>query len=156
MELLQRDEELALLAEAVLQAADGSGRVVLIRGEAGIGKSSLLAEFTARHEGEVHLLSGTCDDLLTPRPFEAFWDMGDDDPEILAALEAEDQRDLFRALTHLLDRRARPTVIVIDDIHWADQATLDVVKRVGRRIDRMHGLLVLAFRDEDTPPDASW
>ena len=48
--------------------------------------------------------------------------MADDDPEILAALEAEYQRDLFRALTHLLDRGARPPVVVIDDIHWADQA----------------------------------
>jgi DNA-binding CsgD family transcriptional regulator len=79
--------------------------------------------------------------------------MADLEPRLLSALETNDPRGVFDALKELLSRTLRPTVVVIDDVHWADQATLDLLMRVGRRIDRTHGLLVLAFRDEDTPAE---
>lgn len=151
MDLLQRDFELSQLDDAVARAGAGSGLVVLVRGEAGIGKSELLRAFVEGCRNEVHLLVGACDNLLTPTPLEPFWDMADYETGIGAALQSQDTRVLFSELSDLLNRKIRPTVIVIDDIHWADQATLDVIRRVGRRIDQTHGLLVMAFRDEDTP-----
>jgi len=68
-------------------------------------------------------------------------------------LESNDPRAVFEVVMELLGRRSLPTVVVIDDVHWADQATLDLLLRVGRRIDRSHGLVVVSFRDEDTPSE---
>jgi DNA-binding CsgD family transcriptional regulator len=151
--LVQREPELQLLAEAVDRAASGSGVFALVRGPAGIGKSSLLKEFMSANADRVHLMFGACDDVASPRPFEAFWDMADLEPRLLSALETIDPNEVFDALKELLGRTLRPTVVVIDDVHWAEQATLDLLMRVGRRIDRTHGLLVVAFRDEDTPAE---
>ncbi len=100
-----------------------------------------------------HLLYGVCDDVASPRPFEALWDMAGLEPRLLPALETNDPRAVFDALMELLGRRSRPTVVVIDDVHWSEQATIDLLMRVGRRIDRTHGLVVVAFRDEDTPAE---
>ena len=153
MSLLERDEELEKLHTAITEAGDGRGRLVLVRGEAGIGKTSLLNEF-ARSQADVsHVLFGACDDLTTPRPLEAFWDMADSEPDIASALTDGDAQNLFRVVYDLLDRRARPTTLIVDDAHWADQATLDLVRKLGRRVDRLHGVLVLSFREEDTPAD---
>ena len=151
--LVQRELELQRLAGAVERAASGSGMFALVRGPAGIGKSSLLREFMSANADRVFLMFGACDDVASPRPFDAFWDMADDEPRLLSALETSDPRGVFDALKELLGRTLRPTVVVIDDVHWAEQATLDVLMRVGRRIDRTHGLLVVAFRDEDTPAE---
>ncbi len=101
----------------------------------------------------VHLMFGACDDVASARPFEALWDMAGHEPRLLPALETNDPRAVFDEVMELLGRRLLPTVVVIDDVHWAEQATLDLMLRVGRRIDRTHGLLVVAFRDEDTPAE---
>ena len=151
--LVQREPELQLLAEAVDRAASGSGVFALVRGPAGIGKSSLIKEFMSANADRVHLMFGACDDVASPRPFEALWDMTDLEPRLLPALETNDPGAVFDALMELLGRTLRPTVVVIDDVHWAEQATLDLLMRVGRRIDRTHGLVVVAFRDEDTPAE---
>ena len=149
--LAQREPELQQLAGAVERAASGSGGFVLVRGPAGIGKSSLLREFISRLGANAFLLFGMCDDMASPRPLEPLWEMADLEPRLLPALRKSDPRAVFEVLMELLARRSRPTVVVIDDIHWADQATLDLLLRVGRRVDRTHGLVVVAFRDEDTP-----
>ncbi|MEN8237784.1 MAG: AAA family ATPase, partial [Actinomycetota bacterium] len=153
MELLQRDRERALLSDAVSDARRGEGRVVLVRGEAGMGKSALLRDFVSAERDGAHVLFGTCDDLSTPRPLEPFWDMVDDDAGIRLPLKENDSQGLYRLLYSLFDRRMRPTILVLDDVHWADQATLDVVRRLARRINHLHGVLVLSFREEDVPPD---
>ncbi|HYJ25141.1 MAG TPA: AAA family ATPase [Acidimicrobiia bacterium] len=150
-DLAQREPELQQLAGAVERAASGSGAFVLVRGPAGIGKSSLLREFMSGLGDRAHLMFGVCDDMTSPRPFEAFWEMADQEPRLLPALEGNDPRAVFDVLMELLGRKLLPTVVVIDDVHWADQATLDVLLRVGRRVDRTNGLVVVAFRDEDTP-----
>jgi DNA-binding CsgD family transcriptional regulator len=149
--LAQRELELHQFAGAVERAADGSGVFVLMRGPAGIGKSSLLKEFVRGHSDRVHLMFGVCDDVASPRPFDALWDMAGREPRLLPALETNDSRALFDVFMELLCRTSGPTVVVIDDVHWADQATLDLLLRIGRRIDRTHGVVVVAFRDEDTP-----
>jgi predicted ATPase len=70
--LLERETQLAMLASLVSDLDDSGGRVVLIRGEAGIGKSSLVSEHVDREANRCHVLFGSCDDLLTPQTLGAF------------------------------------------------------------------------------------
>ena len=125
--LAQREAELQQLAGAVERAASGSGAFVLVRGPAGIGKSSLLKEFMGGLGDWAYLMFGVCDDLASPRPFEAFWEMAGLEPRLIPALESNDPRAVFEVVMELLGRRSLPTVVVIDDVHWADQATLDLL-----------------------------
>lgn len=152
MILLERDQALDALNRLLAEASSGRGRLALVRGEAGIGKTSLLRHFT---DGliDAHVLWGGCDDLLTARPLGPIWDMASSDPEIRASLDSKDRQATFDAVLELLSRSLRPTVMIIEDVHWADDATLDLIKFVGRRMDRTHGLLVLTYRDGEVQGD---
>ena len=152
MILLERDEALRRLSALVDEAREGHGRVALIRGEAGIGKTSLTRSFVESLD-DSHVLWGGCDDLLTARPLGPVWDMAFDEPSLEAALGEEDRQVAFRALLDLVSRTMRPTVVAIEDVHWADEATLDLIKFLGRRIDRTHGVLILTYRDGEVPGD---
>jgi len=151
--LLEREAELSLLASIVGNLDGTRGRVVLVRGEAGIGKSALVAEFVSRHEQSTHVLFGACDDLLTPQTLGAFWDIARDESTIRDALLEDDRRRLQADLLDLLSRSLRPTILVVEDTQWADEATLDVVKFLGRRIGRTNGLLLLTYRDTEVDAD---
>ena len=133
--LLERDQELDLLA-GLLAGVGSGGKVVLIRGEAGIGKSSLVREFGATHCDEAHVLVGFCDDLLTPQPLGPLWDIARDEPSLVEALEGGDRLGALKGCLDLMCRSPRPPVLVIEDTHWADEATLDAIKYLGRRIAR--------------------
>jgi DNA-binding CsgD family transcriptional regulator len=74
-------------------------------------------------------------------------------PELVTALEQGDRRRVTDTVMELLSRRLRPNVMVIEDVQWAGEATLDVIAYVGRRIRRTTGLLVLTYRDGEV--DAS-
>jgi DNA-binding CsgD family transcriptional regulator/tetratricopeptide (TPR) repeat protein len=145
--LLEREDALTLLDSMVEGAAEGRGKVALIRGEAGIGKTALVDALIERQD-DVFVLRGGCDDLLTARPLGPIWDMSFDEPALHEALTEDDRYAAFRALFELLNRSMRPTIAVIEDVHWADDATLDIIKFLGRRIDKTHALLILTFRDE--------
>jgi predicted ATPase len=145
--LLERDREVQLLT-GLLAGADTGGHVVLIRGEAGVGKTSLVREFIERIGDEAHILVGTCDDLSTPQPLSPFYDIARTEPDIAQALGAQDRRSLFDATLELLSRRLRPTVLVIEDTQWAGEATLDAIRFLGRRIHDTNSLLILTYRDE--------
>jgi DNA-binding CsgD family transcriptional regulator/tetratricopeptide (TPR) repeat protein len=148
--LLERAPQLDLLADVLAGVRSSSGRVVLIRGEAGIGKTALVSEFLAVHRGEAHMLAGSCDDLSAPRPLGPFWDMARvGEKSLLGPLESSDLPGLLLAILDLLERSLRPTVLFIEDTQWADEATFDVVQYVGRRIDQTHGLLILTYRDSE-------
>ena len=151
-ELLERDAELHQLGVALSRAATGRGQIVLVRGEVGIGKTVLLQEFVRRTGDAAHVLSGACDDLSTPTPYGPIWDFADDEPDVRRALEASEPAAVHRIVLDLLRRGLRPTLLVLDDMQWADPATLDLVQVVGRRIADSHGVLVLVVRDEDLPP----
>jgi len=135
----------------VLLAGVGSsgGKVVLVRGEAGVGKTSLVKEFVERHGDEAHVLSGFCDDLTTPRPLGPFYDMARTESTIHQALRDGDRPALFEALVDVLSRTLRPTVLVIEDTQWAGEATLDAITFLGRRIASTNGLMLLTYRDEE-------
>jgi predicted ATPase len=151
--LLERDDILQLLDGLLVAAGEGKGRAVLVRGEAGIGKTSTVRAFRDSHTDDAHVLWGGCDDLLTARPLGPVWDMALDEPLLAEALRGQDRYEVFAAVLDLMTRGLRPTIVVIEDIHWADEATLDLVKFLGRRIDRTHGLLVLTYRDGQVPGD---
>jgi predicted ATPase len=153
MQLLERDDVLQHLDTLLSAARQGSGRAVLIRGEAGIGKTSAVRVFSHSHLDDAHVLWGGCDDLLTARPLGPIWDMALDEPVLGDALRGQDRHEVFAVVLELMARALRPTIVVIEDIHWADEATLDLVKYLGRRIDRTHGLLVLTYRDGEIPGD---
>lgn len=145
--ILERDVELSHLAELVEEIPLSGGRVVLVRGEAGIGKSTLINRFLDASSEHCHTLIGTCDDLFTPQPLGPIWDLARQEPSLAAPLAEGDRRAVMEATLDLLSRSLRPTVLVLEDTQWADEATLDLVMFLGRRIARTSGLLILTYRD---------
>jgi DNA-binding CsgD family transcriptional regulator/tetratricopeptide (TPR) repeat protein len=151
--ILERDSELELLRQ-LLQGLDSSGgRVVLVRGEAGIGKSTLVATFAAESGDRAHLLTGGCDDLLIPQPLGPFWDMARAEPSLKEPLVDRNRPRLLEAVLDFLSGSLRPSIIIIEDVHWADEATLDAIKYLGRRIARTNGLILLTYRDGEVDRD---
>jgi predicted ATPase len=138
--LLERARELALLTDLVTDLGGSGGKVVLIRGEAGIGKSALIREFFNTAQKAARFYIGFCDDLQTPQPYGPFWDIARDEPALRRALENRHRQDVLGACFDLLWASLRPNVLVIEDTQWSDEATLDAIKYVGRRIARTNGL----------------
>jgi DNA-binding CsgD family transcriptional regulator/tetratricopeptide (TPR) repeat protein len=148
--VLERDDELASMGEAVSRAALGRGGVVLLHGEAGIGKSTLVAALRARLPEDARLLVGHCDDLATPRPLGPLRDIAPTaGAELARALRDGTDRDaLFQALHDELTWPGHATVLVVEDVHWADHATLDTLRFLVRRVADLPALLLLTYRDD--------
>src|SRR5262245_2561183 len=129
MRLVEREDLLARLA-ACLEQAETAGRMALVGGEAGVGKTSLARRFVEADAAELgfRVLWGACDPLSTPRPLAPFRDMAP-----LAAM-LDEEREKHGLLTALLAELSAGTVMVIEDAHWADEATLDALRFVGRRV----------------------
>ena len=153
MELLERDEALAALAGARAAAAEGTGRVVFVSGEPGIGKTSLVTRFLRDLDAGARVLVGTCDDLSIPRPLGPFRDLvGGVSPALEDALAAgAAPHDIQSLLIAELEIAPGPTVLVLEDVHWADGATCDAITVLGRRIGSLSALLVLTFRGGEAP-----
>ena len=147
MELLERDSCLADLSGWWSAIAHG-GCVVRIGAEAGLGKTSLLREFVARQPA-ARVLWGACDDLFTPRPLAPLLDIARQaEGPLLDAVRAKADRDtLFSAALDELETKA--TLVVFEDLHWADEATLDFLKFAGRRIARTRAMLIVTYRDDE-------
>jgi predicted ATPase len=151
--ILERDSELEQLRQLLADLDSSGGRVVLVRGEAGIGKSALISEFITDAEDQAHVLVGACDDLLTPQALGPFWDFAREHGVLTRALERGDRAGVLEATLELLSRSLRPSILVIEDTHWADEATLDAIKYLGRRIARTNALVLLTFRDGEVDFD---
>ncbi|MEA1903680.1 MAG: AAA family ATPase, partial [Actinomycetota bacterium] len=141
--LLERDRELGLLDGLLSDLGETGGRVVLIRGEAGIGKSALVRAFLESIEGTARVHVGFCDDLQTPQPFGPLWDIARDEAHLKKALQESDRQEVLEAVFDLLAGSLSPGLVVIEDTQWSDEATLDAIKYVGRRVGRTKGLLLL-------------
>jgi DNA-binding CsgD family transcriptional regulator/tetratricopeptide (TPR) repeat protein len=154
VQLLERESELAELRMAVAEAAEQRGSVALVVGEAGIGKSSLVQAWCAEPGADCRILLGLCDDLLTRRTLGPFHDVARRTGGALAAAVAQaDTAAVCEAVLDELDHPLRPTVLVLEDVHWADEATLDVVRYIGRRVRTSRGVLVLTYREEEITDD---
>jgi predicted ATPase len=152
--LLERQAELQTLGAAVGRAATGRGSAVLVLGEAGIGKTSLVHAFLAEVAGRARILAGTCEDLLTPRALGPLRDAARSAPggPLAAALAPSADPDLvFAAMADELTAPPSPAVLVIEDVHWADGATLDVLRYLGPRMRNLPAVLVLTYRDDAWP-----
>lgn len=149
--ILERDAELSVLTGAVREAADRHGSVVLVMGEAGIGKSSLVETLRSHLPAEGRMLVGYCDDLATPRTLGPFRDLvGSVGTELSRAVTDGSERDrVLAALRTELTWPEHPTVLVIEDVHWADDATLDALRYLIRRIADLPAVLVLTYRDDE-------
>src|SRR5579884_3293315 len=146
--LLERGRELGLLTEsAEFVGGNDAGTIVLVAGEAGSGKTTLLRTFCEQEDART--LWGRCDPLFAPRPLGPLLDIADmvggELPQLLRG-EAT-PHDVVALLAREL--RDRPgTIFVLEDVHWADAATLDVVKLVARRIESVPVLIALSYRND--------
>jgi DNA-binding CsgD family transcriptional regulator/tetratricopeptide (TPR) repeat protein len=153
MRLVEREHQLDLLRASLDQASAGSGQIVLIRGDAGIGKTAVLRAFVDGARARARVAIGFCDGASTPRPFSPLYDMS-------AALGGEfaDLADLdptqSDVRTWMLKRLAGgpPTVIAIEDLHSADDATLDLTRFLAPRIESTRAMMVLTCRDGEASP----
>ena len=149
MRLIERESQLAALRQYADEASQGSGRLVLISGEAGVGKSVLLEE-SAHDLNDARWLWAGCDGLFTPAALGPLLDLASQlDGELLRLCHAEAKRDqLYGALLQQLGDLQSFTVLVIEDVHWADEATLDLLIYLGRRIQHLPVLLLVTYRDD--------
>jgi DNA-binding CsgD family transcriptional regulator len=143
MKLIEREGYLAALDDHLAGAAAGRGRLVLVGGEAGIGKTSLVRAFAAEHEEDSRVVWAACDGLFTPQPLAPLFELAEQ-----LGFEAEGpRREVFAATLEAL--RPGPTIAVLEDVHWADEATLDLLRFLGRRLDRTETLLLATYRDDE-------
>ena len=150
-ELLERADELSALGECLENVRRSSrGRIVLVSGEAGAGKTALLRRFCAEQGRSARILWGSCDPLFTPRPLGPLLVVAEDAGGELAELVAGGvmPHELVAALARELRARA-PTVFVLEDVHWADEATLDVLRLLARRVETVPALIIASCRDDE-------
>lgn len=153
-QLLERAAELSLLREllAAVQRT-GTGRMLLVGGEAGVGKTTLLRRFSAERPASTCVTWGSCDALFTPAPMAPLLDiaeaLGGELGEALGA--SATAHDAVGALSRQL-REQPGGVLVLEDLHWADEATLDVLRLLARRIESVPALIVATYRNDQLEP----
>lgn len=151
MLLLERDFDLDNLDAALREVKEDNGRVALVYGEAGIGKTSLVERFVDLRRRSARVIWGRCDSLSTPQPLGPLYDMA-------AQLEGEwrtllhagaDRLAVFAGFLRAMGDGAHPTIAVVEDVHWADAATLDLLKYLGRRLQGVKALMILTYRNDE-------
>lgn len=145
--LLERGEQQARLRAVVDEARSGAGRLVLLTGEAGVGKTALV-ESVGDSDGEVRLWIGSCEQLFTARPLGPLADIASQAGGQLAEVVGRGApvHEVFPVL--LEELRSQPTLMVLEDVHWADEATLDVISLLARRMATTRSLAIITSRDE--------
>src|SRR5215210_6863488 len=146
--LLERERELEALTEGLRAAEAGHGRLVLLRGEAGVGKTAVVRYFCQERGSANRVLLGVCEPLFTPRPLGPLADVAAQvGGELETAVRAAASYEVAAALVGEL-RSGAPTILVIEDAHWADEATLDVLKLLSRQVESVPALVVVTHRDD--------
>jgi len=150
--LVERDDALTTLTSLVEQAAGGTGALVFLGGEAGVGKTSLSAALTAAVSERLTVRCGGCDNVTTAA---ALGPLIDAVPELTSVIDDEavklDRLRLFRRLRALLS--AAPTLLVLEDVHWADEATLEILRFLGPRLADLPLLVLATFREDEVAAD---
>src|SRR6202000_54405 len=147
-ELLERQSQLDELSRHLHDAGSRAGKVALVCGEAGAGKSSLIELFTQQVPRNTRVVWGHCDALQTSRVLGPVNEVA---AEITRQREAaheeiSSREPLFATLFDQLCAPPPASLVVLEDLHWADEATLDFLRFIGRRIQRTRCLLVATFR----------
>ena len=147
-DLLERAQFLAELGQR-LEESRRAGRLVLVGGEAGVGKTALLRRFCLVNR-EARAFWGACDPLFTPRPFGPLLDIAERTGGALeeALKQGAKPHEIVAVLLRLL-RSPGPSIVVLEDVHWADEATLDVLRLVARRVESTAALFVASYRDDE-------
>jgi DNA-binding CsgD family transcriptional regulator/tetratricopeptide (TPR) repeat protein len=151
--LLERESVLTELDRHQAATARGRGRVVLLRGEAGVGKTTVIARFLTALGQRARVLRGWCDPLTAPRPLGPLIDMlcetsGAEAAVLRAALNTGDTEAIYARLVGMFGNETA-WVCVVEDVHWADGATLDLLRFLARRIESLPVLLVASYRDDE-------
>jgi len=149
--LLERSEQLSSLAEQLNVVTETmSGRLVLVGGEAGVGKTALVRRFADEHRDRARTLLGACDPLFTPRPLGPLLDLaqatGGEFEEVVLA--GRRPHEVTAALIKEL-RAEPPAIVILEDLQWADEATFDVLRLLGRRIENVPALLIATYRHDE-------
>lgn len=151
MVLVERETQLDVLRAGLAGARDGSGSVALLEGEAGSGKTALVREFTSNCDARV--LTGACEDLGIPLPFAPFLDIARQaGPALEAAFASGSRETAVAELLDVLEARPLPVVIAVDDVQWADQASLDLLTLLATRVTGLSVLLVVTWRPGPASP----
>lgn len=150
MKLVERADYLQTLQDRFDEVSN-AGHTVFLMGEAGIGKTSLVTQFRNDLASRAIAYQGGCDSLFTPQPLGPLHDIA---PQLDAAfvhlLRHEKERSLiFSSLFEHLASATTPVLFIIEDIHWADEATVDFIKFLSRRIVKLRCLFVLTMRDNE-------
>ncbi len=153
MQLIERQDLIERLRALVLDAALGRGRVVAVRGEAGVGKSALVRALAEWVEAgaEARMYWGACEALSTPEPLGPMleiaaglgWDLR-------SAIGRHGRTFAFSEMIQFLGQRDGVTLLVVEDLHWADEATVDFIRFLGRRIAGSRVILLLTTRDDSS------
>ena len=152
MGLVERDTELAALKAHWVRARAGSGGLVLVTAESGGGKTALVNEFVRSLMGQAAVLWGACDPLATPRPLGPLLDVRDRlGAEARTLIEGTGQSHEIYLAVHE-DLRARPCILVVDDLHWADQGTVELLRFLLRRIAATSALVIGTLRPDEIEP----
>jgi DNA-binding CsgD family transcriptional regulator/Tfp pilus assembly protein PilF len=151
MDLIERDGFMDMLRSKFKDLASGEGHCVFVSGEAGIGKTSLVKTFCKELKAECNIYQGGCDALFTPRPLAPLYDiMWQVNSNLWPTSHSiEDRSELFTRFFRELKNQKEKTLLVFEDIHWADEATLDFIKFLGRRISQLPCLFILTYRDNE-------
>jgi predicted ATPase len=152
--LLERETERDKLEQCLERVgASATGMVAFIGGEAGVGKTALVREL-CEHAAIERVLRGACEPLLTRRPLGPFIELADAIGGDLGELVDGGAKayPVASAILRELASGDGPTLVVLEDLHWGDEATLDVLRLTARRLAGVGCLLVVTYRNDELGP----
>ena len=155
--VIERDREFEVLAHLGAQAKSGEGSIVLVTGEAGIGKTTLINEYRKKFAHTYKFFVGASDPLAAPTPFGPIFEMAPlFDPSVKSLLKTTDSRlEIIEAVFADIAEASPTPVLVFEDIHWADSETLDFLSYVGRRISILPCLIILTYRNDEVEANSA-
>lgn len=154
MGLLEREPQLRAAAGYLADATAGHGRIVFVAGEAGVGKTAFLQCFAAEAARSARVITGTCDGSATPPPLGPLVEML---PQLPAEVWPPDaaREAVFSRLTAVLREppQPQPYLLIVEDVHWADEASVDLIRYIARRVHGCRALVMVSYRPEDLVPE---
>jgi ATP/maltotriose-dependent transcriptional regulator MalT len=149
MPLLERDAELASITYTFKRARASGGSFVFVAGESGIGKTGLMRAFADAVAPDARIAWGACDPLHTPRPLGPLHDAADELGDRVRTL-LDRGAFVHEVCIAVFDALAEaPCALVVDDLHWADGGTLDVLRFLLRRVGELPSIVIATYRDDE-------